>query len=514
MIDRMQTQKFGNENKDMEDMLSEEELWEDITDDREEWTGNPARKVILQVRQGGGEECGVIDLVNIAGYMKQKWKFYLYLLMIAVCVSLIAAVASLGLQAVFGGKSRAEAVINFSFDGIDEGRDPSGGLFDVTKIKSTAVINDALEELGWSDQNVEEIRANLKIEGVAPDSVKQQIAVINTVAEDAAEYYTTIGDLNYFPSQYTVTLYRCRGMNGRQTRELLDAVLLSYRKYFMDTYAGMAALGLTTEVLDVSSYDYLQASDIVGNEIDIIRDYVEAKAEEAPDFRANSTGFSFADLASSIDTVRRLDLHNFISFVQANNLTRDAGVQIDYYNYQIRQYHFDIQELQNQRSHVEKTIESYEKNPVIVMSSQESVAETASTDEYYNELLQQKLDLNKEISELNTSLNEAYNMINALNAAEQSANEEDYAYADSLLDGLVSLVESWGKLVQQTTEEYFEAELYADAYRISIPAQYSSLGSLGDVVKRMLLFCGAAVVLVGILWGVSGMKDEITRSRK
>ena len=63
-------------------------------------------------------------------------------------------------------------------------------------------------------------------------------------------------------------------------------------------------------------------------------------------------------------------------------------------------------------------------------------------------------------------------MINALNAAEQSANEEDYAYADSLLDGLVSLVESWGKLVQQTTEEYFEAELYADAYRISIPAQY------------------------------------------
>ena len=42
MIDRMQTQKFGNENKDMEDMLSEGELWEDITDDREEWTGNPA----------------------------------------------------------------------------------------------------------------------------------------------------------------------------------------------------------------------------------------------------------------------------------------------------------------------------------------------------------------------------------------------------------------------------------------------------------------------------------------
>ncbi len=502
--------------KTKSDILPEED-WErknKIGPKRDNQKEKGQRTVILQVEQNSREDEAVIDLLNIAGYMKQKWKFYAYLLVVAVCIGFIIAVASQGIQGIFGDKSYAAAVINFSFDGIDEGKDPSGGLFDVTKLKSTVVINEALEELGWDDKDVKEIRSNISIEGVIPDSVKQQIAVINTVAEDAAEYYTTIEDLNYFPSQYTVTLRRCKGMDGNETKELLDAILISYRKYFMDSYAGMTALGFATEVLDVKTYDYMQASDMIGNEIDVIEDYVEAKAEEAPNFRANSTGLSFSDLASSIATVRRLDLNNFISFVQTNNLTRDAGVQIDYYNYQIKQYNLDIQELQAQRANVEKTIESYEKNPVIVMSNQETVTETTQTDEYYNGLLQEKLDLNKQISEINTSLNEAYDMVNALNASEQSLNEEDYIYADSLLDNLVATVESWGKLVQETTQEYFEAELYASAYRISIPAQYSAMGGLGELVKKMILFGGGAALLVVIIWGMSGLKEEIIRNRK
>ena len=539
---RMQMFKPEERELEKEEILTEDEGWEEVAARESEWrqaarTDTPLpeeewgrrgrtdtrresqrekdpRTVILQVEQGSGEDEEVIDLLNIAGYMKQKWKFYAYLLVLAVCIGFIIAAASLGLQGLFGDKSYATAVINFSFDGIDEGKDPSGGLFDVTKLKSTAVINEALGELGWDDKDVEEIRSNIKIEGVIPDSVKQQIAVINTVAEDAAEYYATIEDLNYFPSQYTVTLQRCKGMNGNETRELLDAILIAYRKYFMDSYAGMTALGFATEVLDVKTYDYMQASDMIGNEIDMIEDYVEAKAEEAPNFRANSTGLSFSDLASSIATVRRLDLNNFISFVQTNNLTRDAGVQIDYYNYQIKQYNLELQELQTQRSNVERTIESYEKDPVIVVSSQETVTETSQTDEYYNGLLQQKLDLNKQISEMNTALNEAYDMVNALNASEQSLKEEDYTYADTLLENLVSTVESWGKLVQETTEEYFEAELYANAYRISIPAQYSAMGDVGDLVKRMLVFGGGAALVVVIIWGMAGLKDEVKRSQK
>jgi len=468
------------------------------------------QKIILQVDKDGEEDA--LDLINVAGNMGKSWKFFAYFLVFAVCIGFFVAALSVGVNGLFGSGSYATAVITFSFDGIDEGLDPNGGLFQVNKVKSTAVINAALEELGWEEKDVEEIRANLKLEGNIPESVKQQIAVINTVAESSPEYYANIEELNYFPSQYTVTLSRCKGMSGDETRELLDAILSAYREYFMDSYADTSVLGVAVDVLNVENYDYMQASEIIGNQIDTMQEYVDAKVKQAPDFRANSTGLSFSDLSSSIQAIRRLDLNNYNSFIQSNNLTKDAGTQVDYFNYQIRQYNFEIQELQNQLANVERMITEYEKDPVIVMSNQESVTETTQTSEYYDRLLEQKLDLSRQISERNTDLNEAYAMITSLNNG-SAGQEKDYAYADSLLEGLLATVKGWTELVQKTTEEYYEAELYANAYRISIPAQYTSVGGLGELIKRMALCGGVGALIVFVCWAAAGLKTEIVRMR-
>lgn len=471
-----------------------------------------SQTIILKVDENDNEES--IDLFHVMENMGRRWKIFRYLLLIAVCIGFLTAAAITGAKGIFGSGSYASAVIAFSFDGIDEGLDPNGGLFDVNKIKSTLVIDNALKELGWMGQDVEEIRSNLKLEGVIPDSVKQQIAVINTVAEDAAEYYTNIEDLDYFPSRYTVTLQKCKGMSGSETRELLNAILLSYKEYFMDSYADMSVLGTAVSVLNVETYDYLQAADMIENGIDTMYAYASAKQEQAPDFRANSTGLSFGDLASSINAVKQLDLNNFISFVQSNNLTKDAGVQIDYYNYQIRQYNLEIQELQSQLADVEKTIQSYEKDPVIVMSNQDSVTETSQKNEYYDILLTKKLDLTGRISALNTDMNKAYAIAASLNDNSQAAKEEDYNYADTLLQGLLDTVDTWSELVKKTAEEYYETRLYASAYRIAIPAQYTSAGETGELIKTMLLCGGVGALLVLIIWGALGVKEEILRMHR
>ena len=147
-------------------------------------------------------------------------------------------------------------------------------------------------------------------------------------------------------------------------------------------------------------------------------------------------------------------LNYFSSFVQSNCLSKDAGTQIDYYNYQIQQYNLKIQELQAQLSDVEKTIREYEKDPIIVMSNQESVTETVQKNEYYDTLLAKKLQLNGEITELNTKINEAYSIVSALNESNYSENAEEYNYADTLQSGLIETVATWAELVQKTAEEY------------------------------------------------------------
>lgn len=474
-------------------------------------TGKDSRTIILRMDERDGDEA--LDLVNVMHNMGSRFGIFRYLFIIAVCAGFLAAALVTAARGILGG-GYASAVVTFSYDGIDEGLDPNGGIFDINKLKSTAVINAAVGELGWTGIDTEEIRSGLELEGVMPDSVKQRISVINTVAEDAAEYYTNIQDLDYFPSRYTVTLHRCGGMSGRETRELLDAILYSYREYFMDSYADTSVVGTATAVLDADTYDYLQAADMIENEIDTMRAYVEAKQEQAPDFRASSTGLSFRDLYSSINSIKRLDLNNFISFVQSNNLTKDAGTQIDYYNYQIRQYGLEIRELQSQLSDVERTIAGYEKDPVIVVGSQESVTETHRTNEYYDTLLSRKLKLNEEISALNTELDRAYTLASSLNEGSVTAREEDFEYADSLQRGLLETVGAWSELVRRTAEEYYETELYAGAYRIAIPAQYSSVGSLGELVRLMLACGGTGAVLVLVVWGAYGLVGELARMRE
>lgn len=500
----MEKQQFTEEIEEMQAVI--------LPAKEERIGGGEARTIILQVDNNEDEES--IDIIHMMESMGRRWKAFAYLLIAAVCFGFLVAAVITVAGSLFGKENYASAVITFSFDGIEEGMDPNGAPFDVNKLKSTQVVNRALEMLGWTGKDVDSIRSNIKLEGVIPDAVKQKIAVINTVAEDAAEYYTNIEKLDYFPSQYTVTLYRCCGLSRSETCELLDAVMASYREYFMDSYANVETLGKITAVMNIESYDYLQAADMLEREIKTMQNYVEAKAKEAPDFRANVTGLSFSDLAGSIDAIRQLDLNNFISFVQSNQLTKDAGVQVDYYRYQIEQYNMQIQENQSQLFEIEQMIQNYQKDPVIVMSNQESVTESSQKNEYYDSLLEKKLALTEEISALNSSLNEAYLRISALNeSSDRAAKEEDYQYADGLLAGLLDTVNAWAEIVQQTAEEYYETEAYASAYRISIPAQYNGAGGLGELVKRMAVCGGIAALLVVAAWGMAGLKSEIMRMR-
>lgn len=480
--------------------------------EKEELNDKDLQRIYLQVNQEEDEE--TVDLLNVAGRMGKKKKLFGYMLMLAVCIGVILGAVVVGVKALTGNSSYANAVISFSYDGIDQGQDPNGGALDVTKIKSTPVVSAALESLQFDKVDVEDVRSALKITGVMPDSVKQEIAVINAVAEDAAEYYTNISDLNYFPSQYVVRLYKIKGLNGEKTNELLNAILAAYRDYFMDTYANTDVLSISTGVLNYEDYDYLQAADMLSNQIDLMQNYVDARAEESGTFRANCTGLSFGDLSSSIETIKTLDLGNFVSYVQSRNLTKDAATRADYYQYQIEQCDLQLQEVQAQLSNVEKTIAEYEKDPVIVMSNQDSVTETEQKNAYYDEMLKQKLELTQQIASINTTLNENYTRLNALADMEKGGSEDEFAHADTLLTNLIATVNSWAELVQNTTEEYYNTSRYADAYQISVPAQYTSTGGLVSVAKIMLLCVGVLILLVVLLWGYDGLKDEIQAERK
>lgn len=470
-------------------------------------------KIYLQVEnpEDNGQQ---IDIVNVVTDMKKKKRRYGYLLVFAVCIGVCLGLLVAGVQYLMGKSSYARAVISFQYEGIEDGLDPNGAAFDVNKLKAPVVIEDALRTLGITDISVEDIRKNIVIEGVIPEDAVERITVIKEMALEDASNYEKILDVSYFPSQYIIYLYKDSFMSGTDTTAILDAVLESYRTYFMDTYANTEVLTVTSNLIDYKEYDYAESINMLESQIEIMLDYVTERKEQAADFRSVNTGLSFGDIETSLRTVEEIDLSNLISYVENATLSKDKVRMQEYYEYRIRKYNMELSELQVQLTTVQNTIDTYVKDPVVIVSSQESTQELTQTNEYYDKLIDEKLRLNRQIAATNTELNEVYEQLNRMNSSTKKNSQEEYDYADAMLEKVASTLEKWVTLTEETTEEYYATTLFSNAYKIAVPAKYQPDGGIVQMAKYVIVCVAVMVFLVLVMWCLDGLKIELMAIRE
>ena len=470
-------------------------------------------KIYLQVEnpEDNGQQ---IDIVNVVSGMKKRKRLYGYLLVFAACVGVCLGLIVAGVQYLLGNSSYARAVISFQYEGIEDGLDPNGAAFDINKIKAPVVIEDALNTLGITDISAEDIRKNIVIEGVIPEDAVERITVIKEMALEDASNYEKILDVSYFPSQYVIYLYKDSFMSGTDTTAILNAILESYRTYFMDTYANTEVLTVTSNLIDYKEYDYAEVIDMLESQMEIMIDYVAERRAQASDFRSSNTGLSFGDIETSLRTVEEIDLSNLVSYVENTTLSKDKVRMKEYYEYKIRKCNMKLSELQVQLTTVQNTIDSYAKDPVVIVSSQESTQELTQTNEYYDKLIEQKLSLNKQIAAMNTELNEAYELLNSLNSSTRKNSQEEYDYADAMLEKVASTLAEWVTLTEDTTEEYYSTTLFSNAYKIAVPAKYQANGGIVQMAKYVIVCAAIMVFLVLVLWCLDGLRAELMAMRE
>ena len=469
-------------------------------------------KIYLQVENpdDDGEQ---IDILNVVSYMAKRKRTYRYLMAIAVFIGVFIGLLVTGVKYITGKSACAQAVITFQYDGIEEGLDPNGAAFDINKLKAPVVIEAALESLGNTDISVEDVRQNIVIEGVIPEDAVDRITVIKQMALEDATNYEKILDVSYFPSQYVVSFYKDWKMSGTETTEILNAVLESYREWFLDTYTNTAVLTVTGNMINYQNYDYAEAVDIINAQVEIMQNYVAERLKDAPDFRSANTGLSFGDIQTSLNTIESIDLAKLVSYVENNNLTKDKQRLIEYYNYNIKEYTMNISELQSQLSTVQTTIDGYVKDPVVIVSSQESTQEITQKDEYYDSLLEKKIDLSNQISQINTKLNKTYTLLNDLQSTGAQSGQKQQEKADAMLESITATLSDWTTRIENTTEEYYTTTQFSNAYKISVPAQYQAAGGLIATCKTLGICVAAMLLLVLLFWGMDGLRMEIAALR-
>jgi hypothetical protein len=178
-------------------------------------------------------------ILTFSGIVSQIKRFFVLWIVVSIVAALITGCCTflLGRSA-----ATAKAMVEFTFDGIEKGKDPAGNEFEIQQIKSPIVIEGALDALMLPDEEVtvDSIRNNIKIESVMPSDAIDRMAAYKSVFDignnAAMNAVEEMLDVSVYPTRFIITLdLKKAKIDKGDGARVLDAVLDSYKRYFYET---------------------------------------------------------------------------------------------------------------------------------------------------------------------------------------------------------------------------------------------------------------------------------------
>ena len=444
-------------------------------------------------------------------------------LLVWIVLAAVLAMLTTSFVFLFSGRivtSSITALVSFNYSGIESGKAPDGSTFDVNKIKSPNVIENALDDVGESSSLSENIRSNISIKGIIPDDALDKISLYQSVysqggsaALDAVNSLLAIG---YYPSYYVINFdYATAGITIDDGKKILDRILENYQDYFFRTYGYNEALGSSVVAVDYKDYDYPEAVDVFNSTLDSLEQYVQKLSnDDTTNFRSNETGYTFSDLLTTIDTVKSADLDALSSYITINNITNDKEMLLTYYQYRIEEMERERKVSQSELDSVTNSINEYEKDTLLVFGNGNGAENGETTyqqaSEKYDELINQKIEIQDSVSRCSQRIEYYKDRISAMNENSGTVkvdSEEVEKELSSLYDKIKDLID----VTNKTADEYYETVTFANAYNILVPATGNAPQVTAGGLAMPILIIEAVLFVVYL--GVSFIRAIVLDNR-
>ncbi len=432
-------------------------------------------------------------LLRINTLWKQAKRFFVLWIIVSI-------VAALGVGAFamvnYSDTMETQAMVEFSFKGIESGKDPTGNNFDITKLKSPAVIEAALTAQGISKEDVpvDVVRNALTIGGVRPeDAIEKMVgyqSIIDMGNTNALSALKEFLNVTYFPTKFVITLQLDNtDLEPEQGAALLDAILESYKQYFFQTYGYNDALGSAVLSVDYDDYDYERVIEVFDSTLASAQSYLNTLAAgDDTGFRSATTGYSFRDLSSAINTLRTEDLDWINSYVTVNNVTKDKDLLLTYYDYRIQSLERSKTAAQEKLVGIDESIAAYQKDTVLVMNNENGKDMTVSqASDTYDNMIQQKINIQSQIADYTQDISYYTARSNSLRTATNTVTNSQKKMVDERIEKLYTKVETLIDQVNVTADEYFENVAYANAFTVLVPANIPTESGIMAIVTSSFL---------------------------
>ena len=402
------------------------------------------------------------------------------------------------------------AVVNFSYDGIESGFDPSGNKFDEREIKSGEMIRNSAAALAQavSTDDVEAIQRAIEIRGVVPDSIFKNIIEYQSIyGEDEVQTVENVRETAYFPSQYTIVFhYGDAGFPANQGALFLSELLASYERYFYERYGYNSSLENSVSSIDYEEYDYINAVDVLNNRLTSLRAYLSDLAEQDNTrFVSSQTGYSFSDLTESIDTIRNEDISWVTSYIISNNITKNKQDLIDYYLYKIEDAERELAQRESRLYTLNTQIEGYVKTNAVFLGIADPTpaGESGSGADYefsqhsrmYDSLISEKVSCETAISETEERIALYQQRAERLQASSSSG---DPAVVDVQLERINGKVIRFLEDTHITVDEFFRTIWLKRAFQV-LEEPETAIPVKDILIKSLSAFLIVEAALFGLL---------------
>ena len=383
-------------------------------------------------------------------------------------------------------KTYAAANVQFSFDGAAQGTAPNGYSFGISAVSSDEVVEKALEDAGMADRySAEAVQGQIETSGVYPEDIVRQMMNYESLLDFSANRELTVSD--YHPTLYTVKLYN--GFDEKISKgdleKLLHAIMDSYKAYFSKVYtAGQNSVSIAYNLED---YDYPQQLTILTTTMEDAIRYADEMYEKEPALRLNGQGFN--DISVRLHSLIDTDISKLSADITMNALTKNTSRLITQYDYEIRSLTNQLNKKNDQLTHLDALIASYDKNEIIYLSTADSLTKIdGNSSETYDALVASRREVADEITTINNEISN-YRLLLADLIGEDKAEEAEKAAAPAVVSANAETEETESAegegtvteiVVPERTQEELEelAKAAEEAARKQIAALETNISTL------------------------------------
>lgn len=352
--------------------------------------------------------------------------------------------------------------------------------YDITKIKSPSVVEDALNEMGLDILDTDMFRDAVEIGGVIPSAAYERLSMYYDLIQNNDKANADLDSLDrllnsgYSVSQYVVSFhYRDARLTQQEGVCFLNALLRAYRNYCVRVYKHDASMGNSLSVIDYREYDYAEAANIFNNTLSTAMSHLSSLDSATGSFRSTETGLTFQDLHRTASLLKNIDLDRISSYIVIHSVSEnDAETEIAYYRWRIEQ-------LERQRSvqrtrfySLEDSINNYRKDDILIINGVNGnsvVSSPADVNANYDEMIQDKLDAQAAISSSTRSISYYKMVITGFQTADETSKPEDTAFVRESLANLNEKVNQLISNITLTVNDYYQTLGTVDEVRVLIP---------------------------------------------